>query len=231
MQWLVEQTLSRMEPRAVGHMFERLQVKSAGADPRIGEYALNYNNPQALCFLIDVFPDLQMLFSQFPRMGEIRFLDIGPAFGASAGLISQMHRSHFLGPKVSVEVLDITDEREAFIGLSYPLINFREGKIEDVAPDLTWDVTYCSNAIEHMSSPELFIERVLSKTTSFACFLAPFSELEPMSPGHVSRIAEDTFAKFEVIKMRVFESAAWPTTPEGLKRHQIFAVLRGRACP
>jgi hypothetical protein len=82
-QWL----LQRLAPREVGALFERLQVQLAGQDPRIGAYALEFNNPQAVCFLIDAYPTLQKLFARYPRMGTIRFLDIGPAFGAAAGLV------------------------------------------------------------------------------------------------------------------------------------------------
>lgn len=220
--WLCRQ----IPAHELGRIFERLQIALAGKDPRIGHYALECNNPQALCFLIDVYPTLQKIFAAFPRMGTIHLLDIGPAFGASAGLLSKMHRSHFLGPKVKVDVLDIVDSRRDFIEMTYPLIDFLHGPIEEVAADKTWDLTYCSNAIEHIADPRAFIRSVMEHTTGRAIFLAPHDEQEPLSEGHLSKITAETFAEFDVETIHLFRTAAWPITSEGLERQQILAVLK-----
>lgn len=216
-----------MPARELGRMFERLQIVSAGEDPRVGQYALDYNNPQALCFLVDVYPVLQKIFATYPRMGTIRLLDIGPAFGASAGLLSEMHRSHFLGPKVKVDVLDIVDSRRDFIEMTYPLVDFLHCPIEEVPADQTWDLIYCSNAIEHMPDPRAFIRCVLQHTTGRAIFLAPHDEQEPLSQDHLSKITAETFAEFDVETLHVFSTPAWPVTSEGVDRQQILAVLKG----
>lgn len=218
-------TFRRLSPRAIGVFFERLQVCSADDDPRVGRYALEFNNPQALRFLIDAYPTLQRIFASYPRMGTVRFLDIGPAFGASAGLLSQMHRSHFLGPKVVVDALDISDARRRFIELSYPLVTFIHASIDSVPPDAMWDVVYCSNAIEHMDDPRAFVRSVMNHTTGRAVFLAPYNEAFPLSEGHRVQITEQTFEGFEVESVDVFRSAAWPTTAEGVERQQILVVL------
>lgn len=216
----------KIPARELGRMFERLQIASAGKDSRIGHYALDYNDPQALCFLIDIYPTLQKIFSSFPRMGTIHLLDIGPAFGASAGLLSKMHRSHFLGPQVKVDVLDIVDSRRDFIEMTYPLIDFLDCPIEEVAADKTWDIIYCSNVIEHMTDPRSFIRAVLSHTKGRAIFLAPHDEQEPLSEGHLSKINADTFAEFDVETIQLFSTAAWPMTSDGTERQQILAVLK-----
>jgi hypothetical protein len=223
--WLMR----RLPPKEVGRLFEALQIDLADPrDPRIGAYALEFNNPQALCFLIDAYPKLQQVFARYPRLGSIRFLDIGPAFGASAGLLSEMHRSHFLGPRLEVEVLDIVDTRQAFIELSYPQLRFLHGDIHQLPPEAIWDVVYCSNVIEHMEQPGEFISAVLSHTRGQAVFLAPYREAAPMSPGHHGPITEQTFegfAGFRVDSVCVFPTAAWPTTADGVERQQILAVL------
>lgn len=159
-------------------------------------------------------------------MGTISFLDIGPAFGASAGLLSKMHRSHFLGPQVKVDVLDIVDSRRNFIEMSYPLINFLDCRIEDVPADKTWDIIYCSNAIEHMADPKSFIRSVLAHTTGRAIFLAPHDEQEPLSAEHLSKITSDTFADFDAETIQLFSTPAWPVTSDGVERQQILAVLK-----
>lgn len=223
---LAQWALRRLPPREAGIMVERLQIQLAGRDPKIGVYALEYNNPQAICFLIDVYSDLQAIFARYPRLGEIRFCDVGPAFGGSAGLLAQMHRSHFLGPRLRVDALDITTERQAFIELSHPLVGFKVGRMEELPVSQRWDVVYCSNAIEHMTCPKTFLRSVLNHTDGYAIFLAPYREADPMSPGHISQIDESTFAEFEVEYTRVFKSAAWPNTSDGLPRNQILAVLR-----
>jgi SAM-dependent methyltransferase len=220
--------LQRLRPREAGMLFEELQVLHAGPDPRIGAYALDFNNPQALCFLIDAYPTLQQVFARYPRMGSIRFLDIGPAFGASAGLLSQMHRSHFLGPRLEVEVMDILDTRQAFIELSYPLVRFLHGDVRDLPPQAVWDVVYCSNVIEHLDDPRAFIGQLLRHTRGQAVFLAPYREEPPLSLDHRLQITEDLFEGFDGFKvetMRVFNSASWPTTAEGVERQQILVVL------
>jgi SAM-dependent methyltransferase len=162
-----------MPPKVLGQFIESLSIKLAGENPEIGQYALNYNNPQALCFLIDVFPKLQHYLHQYQRDGVVDFLDLGPGFGAAAGLISAMYRSDFLGPRLSVDVMDITEERRSFIELNYPNIRFIHGAIEHADPALTWDIVYCSNAIEHHPDPEFFVSSILSHTRGYAFIVAP----------------------------------------------------------
>ncbi|MBD8049719.1 class I SAM-dependent methyltransferase [Limnohabitans radicicola] len=216
----------RLGARQAGLLFERLQISLAGHDPRVGAYALEFNNPQALCFLIDAYPTLQHIFSTYPRMGTLTLLDIGPAFGAAGGLLSQMHRSHFLGPKVEVNALDIVGSRREFIELTYPLVDFLHARIEDLPEDAMWDVVYCSNTIEHIDDPREFIRTVLKHTRGFAVFLAPYREALPLSLDHRLQIDERTFEGFNVERMRVIRSAAWPATADGVEREQILAVLK-----
>jgi 2-polyprenyl-3-methyl-5-hydroxy-6-metoxy-1,4-benzoquinol methylase len=208
-----------------GRMFERLQMSFAGSDSKVGAYALEFNNPQALRFLIDTYPSLHQIFSSYPRMGTIELLDIGPAFGAAGGLLSQMHRSHFLGPQVSVSALDIVDSRREFIELTYPRVRFMHTSIEELPVDNQWDVVYCSNTIEHIEYPREFIQSVMRHTRGFAVFLAPYREELPLSWGHCIQIDEQTFHGFNVKSMQVIQTAAWPTTAEGVERQQILVVL------
>jgi len=225
---MARRLLQRLPPRVVGALLESVQVRLAGEDPRVGAYALECNNPQALCFLLDAYPTLQQLFNRYPRLGTVRFLDIGPAFGAAAGLLAQMHRSHFLGPALQVDALDIVDTRRAFIEMSYPLVNFVHARVEDLPPEAQWDVVYCSNAIEHMDDPRAFIAHVLQHTRGNPLFLAPYNESLPLSLDHRLQINKQTFEGFEgftVEVCKVFHSAAWPTTAEGVERQQILVVL------
>ena len=215
----------RLGARQAGLLFEKLQISLAGQDPRVGAYALEFNNPQALCFLVDAYPALQQIFATYPRMGTIALLDIGPAFGAAGGLLSQMHRSHFLGPKVVVHALDIVDSRREFIELTYPLVDFLHTRIEDLPADALWDVVYCSNTIEHIDDPREFIRTVMKHTRGFAVFLAPYREALPLSLDHRLQIDEQTFEGFAVERMQVIRTAAWPVTAEGLEREQILVVL------
>lgn len=215
----------RLAPRELGLLFERLQISLAGDDPRIGHYALEFNNPQALCFLIDAYPTLQKIFAAYPRMGTIQLLDIGPAFGASAGLLSQMHRSHFLGPRVVVDALDIVDSRRAFIEMTCPLVNFIHGDIESLPDSTMWDVVYCSNALEHLDDPRRFVRSVMKHTRGRAVFLAPYKEAFPLSLDHRLQITEQTFDGFCVDSMELIRSNAWPATADGVERQQIMVVL------
>lgn len=208
-----------------GLLFERLQLTFAGSDKRIGDYALEFNNPQAIRFLIDAYPTLHQIFSSYPRMGTIELLDIGPAFGAAGGLLSQMHRSHFLGPQVCVSALDIVDSRRAFIELTYPLVRFMHTSIEELPAESQWDVVYCSNTIEHIEDPREFIRLVMRHTRGFAVFLAPYREALPLSWGHCIQIDEQTFDGFNINSVQVIQTAAWPTTAEGVERQQILVVL------
>jgi hypothetical protein len=209
-----------------GRLFERLQLSFAGNDKKIGDYALEFNNPQAIRFLIDAYPTLHQIFNSYPRMSTINLLDIGPAFGAAGGLLSQMHRSHFLGPQVSVSALDIVDSRREFIELTYPLVRFMHNSIEELPANSQWDVVYCSNTIEHIEDPREFIRSVMGHTRGFAVFLAPYREALPLSWGHCIQIDEKTFEGFSVQSMQVIQTAAWPTTAEGVERQQILVVLK-----
>ncbi len=157
--------LRRASPRDVGLLFEQLQIDLAGNDPRVGQYMLDCNNPQTLCFLIDCYPVLQRIFSRYQRTDSLRVLDIGPAFGASAGLLSQMHRSDFLGPKLCVDALDIVDSRRRLIEMAHPHVNFIHESIDALPENMSWDVVYCSNAIEHIDDPRQFIRAARPKST------------------------------------------------------------------
>ena len=218
--------LARLPARIACQVVESVLVSRAGDDPRIGAYALECNNPQALCFLIDAYPTIQRLLRAQPRMGTVRLLDIGPAFGASAGLLWQMHRSHFLGPRLEVEAMDIVATRRGFIEMSWPWVRFLHGRIEALPAQARWDVVYCSNAIEHMEDPRAFIQAVLEHTGSHAVFMAPWCEEAPMSLDHRSRIDEGTFEGFDVESLQLLHSAAWPATADGRHRQQVLAVLR-----
>ena len=213
----------------IGRLFERVQIDFAGEDPRIGAYALEYNNPQALCFLIDAYPTLRRLFNEYPRMSDIRLIDIGPAFGAAGGLLAQMHRSHFLGPKLRVDALDIVADRKNFIEMSYPMISFLHSRIEDISPDKTWDIAYCSNVIEHLDNPQNFLRLLLERIHGYAVLLAPYMEEKPLSLDHKVRINEATFEGFPIISFEKLTTPAWPPTADGVARQQALIVLRGTA--
>ena len=216
-----------LSPKDLGLMIEKFQIDLAGNDKRVGNYALDFNNPQALRLMLDAYPTLISLINQYPRMSELTFLDVGPAFGASAGLISQMHRSHFLGPKIKVDVLDIVDSRRKFIEFTHPHVNFIHSSLENLPISLNWDFIYCSNVIEHVANPKLLLNQILLHTKGFAIILAPYREQEPLSHGHLVHIDESTFSEFTVVSIHIFNTQAWPTTSDGVERLQILAVLKG----
>lgn len=215
----------RLPARDVGRLFESLQVARAGDRPEVGHYALEFNNPQALRFLMNAYPVLERIFRTFERMGTVRLLDIGPAFGAAGGVLSQMHRSHFLGPQVVVDALDIVDSRRDFIEMSFPLVNFMHTAVEALPREACWDVVYCSNTIEHIDDPRAFIREVMQRTRAYAVFLAPYMEAHPLSLDHRLQISEQTFEGFAVAHLEVFQTTAWPTTAEGVERQQMLVVL------
>ena len=221
-----EQLFKLLSARDLGLLFEKLQVSRADrSNPLVGHYALEFNNPQALCFLIDAYPKLQKIFAAYPRMGTISLLDIGPAFGAVCGLLSEMHRSHFLGPKLIVSALDIVDSRREFIEMTYPLVNFLHTPIENLPVDAMWDVIYCSNTIEHIEDPRAFLRSVMKHTRGYAVFLAPYREALPLSLDHRLQISEETFEGFCIKQMEVITTPAWPATADGVERQQILVVL------
>ena len=218
--------MAAMPPKLLGRLFQSLSLASAGKDPEIGRYALDCNNPQALCFLIDVFPQLQHYLQKYQRNSSVSFLDLGPGFGAAAGLISEMYRSDFLGPKVSVDVMDIVEDRRSFIELNYPNVSFIHSAIENIDPDLMWDLVYCSNALEHHPDPDLFIGSILKHTRGYAFIIAPYNEAHPLSLDHKHQITEKTFDRFKVESISIFKTAAWPVTACGVDRYQILSILK-----
>lgn len=223
--WLFH-LLKWLPPRWLGHAFARLQRYLADTrNPAVGEYAVACNNPQALCFLMDVFPALQSVLLKYGRGECIRFLDIGPAFGASAGVISQMYCSNFLGPRVQVDALDIVDSRRDYINATYPLVNFIHSAIEDIPPTEQWDIIYCSNAIEHHERPSEFVKEIMRRCKGYGIFIAPYMESIPLSPGHTGQISERTFDGLTIHRFGIFQSAAWPTTSDGTERRQCVAVV------
>ncbi|MGO9112919.1 MAG: methyltransferase domain-containing protein [Thermoguttaceae bacterium] len=189
-------------------------------------YVFEGDIPQTLAFAIDAMSTLSAIFASYPRFGEISFLDLGPGYGAAAGLISQMFCGHFLGPKVNVEVMDIHDHRQKFIELTFPLVKFRLGTIDKLQSETAWDVVFCSNVIEHTVDPKAFIAATLSHTKDRAVFLAPYREQEPLTTDHRSVISDETFAGFQIEKKEIFQSLGWGPTSAG-ERHQVLTVLNG----
>lgn len=220
--------LKFLPPSSLGKIFAKLQLHHADTSSGVGKYAIECNNPQALCFLMDIFPILQDVLLKYARGENIKFLDIGPAFGASAGLLSQMYSSDFLGPRVFVDVLDIVDSRKAYIAFTSPSVKFIHSSIEALPETEIWDIIYCSNAIEHHDNPGQFIREIMKHTRGYAIFLAPYLEATPLSPGHTCQISERTFEGLNVCRFQTFRSAAWPTTSEGIDRFQMVAVIDGR---
>jgi SAM-dependent methyltransferase len=218
--------LSILPAKDLGQLFEQLQIATVDKNPKVGEYALECNNPQALCFLIDAYPTLQSLLEKYPRMSQLNFLDIGAAFGASAGLIAEMHRSNFLGPVLKVDALDIVDTRRSFIEMTYPQVNFIYSSIENLPPNSSWDFVYCSNAIEHLDDPVKLIHSIMRVTRGFAIFLAPYKEAYPLSADHRNQLSEKIFDGFNIESFKVINSAAWPITATGVSRQQMIVVLR-----
>lgn len=210
----------------VGKLVQALRMHFAGADPAIGRYAMDCNNPQALCFLLDIFPMLQERLMRYPRGSVVKFLDLGPAFGASAGLLADMYRSDFLGPKLQIDAMDIVDDRKQFIEMNYPAIQFMKASIDTISDDAQWDVIYCSNAIEHLDDPRAFLESIMRHTRGYAFILAPYNEAPPLSLDHRHQINEATFAGFDVESISLINTAAWPATADGVERQQILAVLK-----
>jgi hypothetical protein len=110
-------------------------------------------------------------------------------------------------------------------------VNFLHAGVESLPDEARWDMVFCSNAIEHMDDPRAFIGQVLAHTRGYAVFLAPHKEALPLSLDHRLQISEQTFEGFEVESCKVFRSAAWPTTAEGVDREQILVVLRSGQAP
>lgn len=229
LQPLLVGVLRRLPARTVGLAFEAYKASLAGPDPRYGEYALEANNPQSLRFLLDAYPALEAAFQTYPRLSTLRFLDVGPAYGAAAAFLVDLHRSHFLGPRLEVEVLDITAERQDFIAAHCPHIRFVLGTLRELPAEKVWDVALCSNALEHMDDPRAFVDELLPRVSGFLVILAPYQEQPPLSLDHRLSIDERLFQGLPVERFEVFRTPAWPMTAEGVDRQQCLVVIKGQS--
>ena len=79
-------------------------------------------------------------------------------------------------PEAEITGVDIKD-----LGLSlHPKIHFLEGQLERIAlPEGSFDVIYCSNLIEHVSDPLVFLARI-------SALLATNGRVIMVTPNHLS---------------------------------------------
>lgn len=181
---------------------------------------------QELQFAIDCLPALHRVLRSYPRERTVRLLDFGPGNGAGAQLVASLYRSGFLWCPVEVDALDHVELRRPLSELDHPLVRYRVGSLDSLAPGEVWDVVYCSNVLEHLAEPGPLLDALVRRARCHVVVYAPFAERPPLSLGHKTSITEELFAPHGPIELSVIDSPAWQPY-EGAR--QLLAVLPGRA--
>lgn len=216
-----------LSPHEVREQVQRARERAFRPNPKIPErgleYADQYSVPQEMQFVIDCLPALSGLLKDYERGKVVRLLDFGPGFGAGSNLIATLFRSNFLWCRVEVDALDIKDLRKDIASIDYPLVHYRTGRLEDLDPEMRWDIVYCSNVIEHTDDPGALIEALRARSRDWLIVYAPYREQE-LSLGHSARIDEATFEPFAPVHIEIKSSLAWNIRPDD---RQILAIIKG----
>lgn len=164
---------------------------------------------QSVQFVIDCIPEIhRILHTHYKRGDVLNLLDVGAGSGLGSNLFTMLHSSNYVYSKINVDAVDYTDTRLRWVKTMYPKVNYKVAEVYDL-PDNRWDIVFCSHVIEHVPHPKAFIEKLIDVTRGFLFVYSPHNEIEKI-PGHINTITESLYEGFNIEKINVFRSMAWP---------------------
>lgn len=189
--------------------FKQLKIKSLGRLSDDFNMIERKNVQQSRLFMIDIIPYIYRLYYDLPKNTLLRVLDIGIHCGAGTALLAELHnRQSYNHLKMNVTGLDIINDYEDYIKVSYPSFKFLKKDIFDISDSETWDLVICSHVIEHLKEPFRFVEKIRRLTNKYAIIACPYNEKE-LRTGHFQTIDDAFISKLNPLEHHVYTNFCW----------------------
>lgn len=160
-------------------------------------------------FMIDCLPIIHNQLLEFPRDQVVRVLDVGTGTGAGANLLATLYAGNFLGPKISVETIDIGGiSLQEYAKNRFPLIRYMVGDAADLPTDSPYDLVLCSHTIEHIEDYKGFTCMLQRLARKSCVFYAPWNEQNRI-PEHVVTLDSKFLREVGATQWEIIESPGW----------------------
>jgi SAM-dependent methyltransferase len=166
---------------------------------------------QGLQFGGDLLQLIKPELQQIPVGTPMSLLDVGGGPGFGAAYFERLFGRGFYGPKLSVEVLELSSQWARF----YPFLHddrlrVHVGDLFDVQ-DGTYDIVISSHVIEHLARDKIpaFVRKMVSVSRRFTALICPWSEGEHLHPAHVTSIDQPLVDELRPDVVSIFPSLGW----------------------
>ncbi len=147
------------------------------------------------------------------------FIEIGCGTGEFIYTVHQRFNNieKAIGIDISPQSIEYAEKNYGNSVLKYAVFNCLEQKVE-----LQYDVSLCSNTLEHFKKPEVLIDNMLQFSKQ-CLILVPFNQ--PLTDGysgeggagHVYRFTLDSFKNYKIISHFTFFTRGWVCGPNPLQ--------------
>lgn len=158
-------------------------------------------------FMIDLLPRIQSWLNNFPIDSEFSVLDVGPSWGLGTNLLANLYKRPYLGYKLDVTALDITDYHLPYIRAFCPYVRHDVIDLFDI--EQQYDIVICSHVIEHVEKPLDFVRQLINTAKRMVFLAAPYNEKEPRASEHINTIDDNFLSELNAEKIEIIKSAGW----------------------
>lgn len=181
------------------------------------------NSSISTCFLQNITKEFDDVLSAHKSIIEL---------GCGTGEMSVSIKDKYKNLE-SVLATDIVENSINFCKARYDTVMFEVYNIlQDDNILNTYDITICSNVIEHFKNPYIMIDKMV-QISKYAIILVPYGEdvsafdqyyIEDGGEPHVFSFNEESFEKYNIINSFKFQSPYWfgPNSD-----HQLAVLLKG----
>ncbi|MDY0276290.1 MAG: methyltransferase domain-containing protein [Desulfomicrobium sp.] len=179
---------------------------ASGANP---DHCIDKEFSQSALFMSELIPTIHRLYLSLPKNVQKTCLDVGPGCFSGTALLADLHSERsFNKLKLKVSAVDITKRRRPFQEILAPNVEFFCKDIFEIK-ERTWDFIICSHVIEHVPSPEAFINQLKSLANDFVLIACPWEEKAPRSKGHINTINENFVISVGGRDLSVYVNYCW----------------------
>jgi 2-polyprenyl-3-methyl-5-hydroxy-6-metoxy-1,4-benzoquinol methylase len=155
-----------------------------------------------------------------------KILEIGCGTGELINLFNNKYNCEYLGTDITDKCINYAIQNYKKENINYLTFNCLTEDIKNIG---NFDISICSNCLEHFKNPYLVIEE-MKKVSEYIMILVPFNQT-PMTDGydgeggagHVFKFIENSFEKYNVICEFKFFTNGWTC---GEKPLQWFILIK-----